>query len=1204
MIRVAIRSGLLGQTLERVDLPLEQWTPRALLDRFRADLPKSLPVRIAVDGELVDEQHLDRPLQDGQQVVVLPETGEVGIGALIVDVLIKLLITAAVGYLSYLLSPRPKPPGVAQDRGEDSSATYSWDGIKTSYGPGQPIPWGYGRHAVGGQVIWMDAQASRDVATGSIDDRLRLILSVMGGRIHRFGDLPAIERNALGGIQGGTAGAKIPVGIHINGNLIPDSDAIPGMRVWLRPGTLDQSPLPSPFDGVRQLFSPQLQLNAQDDIVTYTWSGTDQFVKLTFVIAAPNGLYAQDATGNLTPNGVRLWATLRKPGQGTTFPLVPLNVGFVATPIVGYYAQTFTVTAFQLTGSNAPIVGPIEIQIRRETPAPTTSVSQVVWRDLVVASPHTLRYPREALLALELQAGARFEGGQPQITVPCDLQLVRVWDSVEGWSPRCWDVPAAPFDFNTYPPGRNPAWILLDFLLAEHGLGRWLDESKIDLQAFRNWAAFCDQDPNPGEPWDEAAFTCDVVGDSPKPAWEWVLTIAAAGRAVPVMRNGKISVVYQFRDEHYDAGGGGAPAKSVTQLITSANCEDLQVTWPSKATRPTVLQFQFLNEDKNWEQDTLQVPDLEGTLHDPTALRQEEWRSEDVQAYGVTRPSQVYREGVWRHRIGRLVRREIAFVVGPWALAAEVGDLIDVEHEMMRPFADDVPVGMQVLAVGTGTITVDHTLSGTGLQAIVRAPTGLPQLRTISSYANQPNGTCVCTLAGIAIVADVGATCVIGKASKLVQTYQIVSITLGKDLKRQVRAVEWTPEAYEPVTEASFLGFVEEADGFRADGDPVEVQDDPQDLPPNVLGIAVVPDDGGHLARWTSPAGRAGGVAAVYVRPIDGAWQMVGRTDREQMPLQLQTGDRYQVSICLEGRDGATVGPDSGDRLTFTAEEFPPWAPPAVQGARASLSEEELLVEWDDLQQRTVDYVEIRAGHNWPAGRVLARERAARAFLPNPPVGVPLLVASRAPSGMYGPITQVDPPAWSPPNLAQQLLEDDLSPSPAGTHDGTSWNGTDLSLELAAGGLVGTYTSAEQDLGYQAPFYWQVRIDAEEFEDVLVGALADPIGSGESLWRLVSGRPASPASPGLDWRTRVQDLTMLVGDLPATLLARGYAGVVGSHTQAMVESRFYVDGAWTPYRPHTDRVVLASRMQVRLSLCRRTLDYRVRVRLLSFAAYL
>lgn len=1201
MIRVAIRSGLLGQTLERVDLPLEQWTPRALLDRFRADLPKSLPVRIAVDGELVDEQHLDRPLQDGQQVVVLPETGEVGIGALLVNVLINLLISAAISYVAYLLSPRPKPPGVAQDRGDETSATYAWDGIKTTYGPGMPIPWGYGWHAVGGQVIAMDANASRNGTTGVVDDRLRLILSVMGGQIYRFGDLPAVAMDALGGIQGGVAGAKIPAGLRINGNLIPDTDPRPGVIAWLRPGTMDQAPLPAPFDGVRQVFSPQLQLNAANEVVTFTWSGAERVSSMRLVFSAPSGMYRQDPTGAIVGYRVLLTIDLRRPGQAAYSTRV-VYIGSTATPFVGYYAQTIS---FDLFSGNDPQTGPIEITVSRATGTQNgTAVSQIVWRDLVICSPHILRYPGEALLGLELQAGTKFEGGQPQINIPLALNLVRVWDSVEGWSPRCWDVPAAPFDFNTYPPGRNPAWILLDFLLAEHGLGRWLDESKIDLQAFRNWAAFCDQDPNPGEPWDEAAFTCDVVGDSPKPAWEWVLTIAAAGRAVPVMRNGKISVVYQFRDEHYDAGGGGAPAKSVTQLITSANCEDLQVTWPSKATRPTVLQFQFLNEDKNWEQDTLQVPDLEGTLHDPTALRQEEWRSEDVQAYGVTRPSQVYREGVWRHRIGRLVRREIAFVVGPWALAAEVGDLIDVEHEMMRPFADDVPVGMQVLAVGTGTITVDHTLSGTGLQAIVRAPTGLPQLRTISSYANQPNGTCVCTLAGVAIVADVGATCVIGKASKLVQTYQIVSITLGKDLKRQVRAVEWTPEAYEPVTEASFLGFVEEADGFRADGDPVEVQDDPQDLPPNVLGIAVVPDDGGHLARWTSPAGRAGGMAAVYVRPIDGAWQMVGRTDREQMPLQLQTGERYQVSICLEGRDGATVGPDSGDRLTFTAEEFPPWAPPAVQGARASLSEEELLVEWDDLQQRTVDYVEIRAGHNWPAGRVLARERAARAFLPNPPVGVPLLVASRAPSGMYGPITQVDPPAWSPPNLAQQLLEDDLSPSPAGTHDGTSWNGTDLRLELAAGGLVGTYTSAEQDLGYQAPFYWQVRIDAEEFEDVLVGALADPIGSGESLWRLVSGRPASPASPGLDWRTRVQDLTMLVGDLPATLLARGYAGVVGSHTQAMVESRFYVDGAWTPYRPHTDRVVLASRMQVRLSLGRRTLDYRVRVRLLSFAAYL
>ena len=86
---------------------------------------------------------------------------------------------------------------------------------------------------------------------------------------------------------------------------------------------------------------------------------------------------------------------------------------------------------------------------------------------------------------LDAAAGPLFSGGQPQITVPCDHQLVRVWDSVEGWSPRCWDVPAAPFDFNTYPPGRNPAWILLDFLLAEHGLAVRSPEIVAALDAIR-----------------------------------------------------------------------------------------------------------------------------------------------------------------------------------------------------------------------------------------------------------------------------------------------------------------------------------------------------------------------------------------------------------------------------------------------------------------------------------------------------------------------------------------------------------------------------------------------------------------------------------------------------------------------------------------------------------------------------------------------
>jgi hypothetical protein len=108
------------------------------------------------------------------------------------------------------------------------------------------------------------------------------------------------------------------------------------------------------------------------------------------------------------------------------------------------------------------------------------------------------------------------------------------------------------------------------------------------------------------------------------------------------------------------------PAKTPTQLLTSGNVEKVQVKWISQANRPTIYQFQFLDETKNWAQDVFPVEDDEGSLNDPAALNQDKYKPEGIQAWGVTRTSQLFREGKWRHRITRLVRRELTFVTGPW----------------------------------------------------------------------------------------------------------------------------------------------------------------------------------------------------------------------------------------------------------------------------------------------------------------------------------------------------------------------------------------------------------------------------------------------------------------------------------------------------------------------------------------------------------
>lgn len=1199
MIRVSVRTGLLGDEVEHFELPRAMTlTPRVLLKQVAEQLPKSVPVGVAVDGSLVEGDELDIVLRDGQNVMLVPTTGY-GAGETIVAVLIQVAISAVISYVAYVLSPRPKPPGVAQDRGDESSSTYAWDGIKTNYGPGLPIPWGYGRHPIGGQVIWADIEASRSGSLGFVDDRFRLILSLVDGQIHRIGDVPAASVDRLGEVSG-----TFPDHVRVNGNLLPKSTS--SATAWLRPGTQDQPPMPAPFVGVSQTFSPQGELNDVDESATFTFSEAREIAMLGFVFSFPAGLYQQLQSGSLVGAQVLVYveARLLETGQVIQLPFTVLG-DMNGSPHVGYYVETYRIELG--VGFNPAIFqGPVEITVRRGTPSfGVDYVNSCLWRDLVVMTPHTLRYPQEALLGLELRAGERFSGGRPNVTVRCDLSLVRVWDSVIGWSPRCWDVPAAPFDFHTYAPGRNPAWCLLDFLLARWGLGRWLTEKNIDLPAFRRWAINCDQDPNPADPWGEPQYTVDLVGDRPRPAWDWVLAFCAAGRATPVMRNGKISVVYQYRDAHTD-GVVTVPAKTPTQLITSGNCEDVKVTWLPKKNRPTVYQFQYLNEEEDYSQDVLPVEDDAGNLNDPTAFQTDEYRPEDVQAYGVTRPSQLFREGVWRHRIQAYARRQLEFRAGPWVIASEVGDVFEFEHELLRPFGDDVAVAMQVVGGGLSVnqCVVDHHLDGSGLQMVWRDPDGIPQRANIVSFVNGTgtNGRPI-SVVEIVGVGDlvIGTACVIGKVDKIVERYEMIATIAEKDHRHFVRAIQWTPQAYDPIAPSEF--------GASADAEALDAglfdTDGGDHLPPRVFGIRLVAEpDGEYRLAWGRPPSHSKLEARIYVRPrgID-LWVFAGSTDLDELRLRgLRVGESYEVSVCLPNRLGQPVPAELGDHATVAPEEFPPYQLPSLTNVRATVLEHGVLVQWDELQQRDLDYFEVRSGSSWAAADILARERAPRVVLTNPPAGAPLLVAARSRSGLYGAITSVPNPGWTPAGHVSALSTADLAP--AGTLTDAIWNAATASIELGAGKLQGSYESLEQDLGYQAPFFWRVLIDRREIEELTLGDLDFEMGSGEARWRTLEGRPASPFKPGVDWQLRLGDLDMPLGDLPDTLLLGGHIGEVGSHTRVLVESRFYVNGVWTNYRQHVDRVVVASRMQVRLALGRRTTGYTVRATALTYEAYL
>jgi hypothetical protein len=1325
MIRLHVRKGLLGTDgIETCSVePRAGLTPRSLAFQVQQHLPKSVAIECAVDGRRLEDDELDIDLRDGCDVMLLPITSTgAELGALIIEALIVAAVSAAVSYIIYLVSPRPKPQGIGQERGDEESATYAWDGIQTNYGQGFPVPWVYGRHAVGGQVVYTDVFATQ--AVQGADDRLRVMLALCEGPIARIGDTDAVELNNLGAIVAPGAGypttyLPTPDHIRVDGNLVvnpqnvtdvltfrvgswvansipplnvqpavgsnvvwttvdvfdnvllsgtgtvvgyvngdplqidvayvsgsippsPPYDLtagnrfgvpyetyiapaalsayrifvvefaanvrvreVPGVRVWVRPGSQDQSPLPGDvFPATATTFSPGSQLNTTDDQFTYTYSATDQIASVGFVVAFSGGLYSVATNGTQQsfsvqfeyvwrPQGTEAWRSFYDPNN----PTQTTNVRTITANSLRVLVDSWTGV---LAAPNAPAVtGPIEIKLQRKSGAGGVGTSSgAFWRNVVVTTPHRLAYPRTALLGFELGAGARFSGGLPEFSVRIDGAKVRVWDATNGWSSPTWDVPAAPFDFMDHAPGRNPAWILLDFLLAPWGLGRWLGEADIDLPAFRRWAAFCDSDPSPASPWGEPAFCCDVVGDAPRPAWEWVLAICAAGRAAPVYRNGKISVSYQYRDAHSDAGISVA-AKSAVQLLSSSQVENVQVTWLPKANRPTAFLFQYLNETQLYAQDVFPVEDFESALNDPANLQPEDYRPETIQAYGVTRPSQIFREGIFRHRVQRLVRRELTFRTGPWALAAEIGDLILFEHETLRPFGADLPSAVTVYKTATATnqIEVDHVIVG-ATQVVVRDSNGVAQTRAVTGIVTS-GGISRLTVSGAPVTITRGAAAVVGLTDKLVETYEVVSITLQADLKREVKCIQWVPAIHDPVTPAQYAA--EGVDGTETA--PAGLLRQPaQEDEPEVADLQIIAQrDASYLIAWSKPPARASSNVRVYVRDSErGTWEILGETGALQLVWATASAGRtYTLSAVLEQVSGSYRQPESGSLRTLTVEEFAPAWHPACSNATATDAGDHVAVTWDDLAMRDVEGYELRVGACWAAGRTVYAGRQPAARLEHAPFGGSLMLAAHTTGGLYGQIAALSTPAWRPYGTAQIYALDDLATTPAGTHVGTAYASGEIAL--TSGTLDGTYTGPEVLLGFQASAYWQVSCEAKEIELLTVDALAFTIGSGEALWRTLDGRPASSLFPGIDWQTTVDDLAQPIDDLSSSFLVHGNVGEPGSHTRVELESRYYVGATWSSWAPHVDQYRVASRMQARVRILREDIGYTAAVSRLRYA---
>ena len=92
--------------------------------------------------------------------------GAPGLEVFLIPLAIGIAVSIATTALSYLLFPPAKPH---VQGGAIDEPTFSFEGIRTTIGPGQVVPVIYGRHRVGGQLL-----------SASVD-QARVIIDTVGG---------------------------------------------------------------------------------------------------------------------------------------------------------------------------------------------------------------------------------------------------------------------------------------------------------------------------------------------------------------------------------------------------------------------------------------------------------------------------------------------------------------------------------------------------------------------------------------------------------------------------------------------------------------------------------------------------------------------------------------------------------------------------------------------------------------------------------------------------------------------------------------------------------------------------------------------------------------------------------------------------------------------------------------------------------------
>jgi len=333
----------------------------------------------------------------------------------------------------------------------------------------------------------------------------------------------------------------------------------------------------------------------------------------------------------------------------------------------------------------------------------------------------------------------------------------------------------------------DPAWILYDLLTTSKGFGDHIAESSLDVFSFFSASQYASEqvDDGTGTGNTEARFSCNVVLNSQRAAYDTINNLASVMRAMPFYSAGAVNISC---DKPTDA--------SYIYNLSNVSEAGFSYSSASKDTKFSVVNVSYFdNETAEVDYETVEDTALQAKYGIVT---------KNLSGFACTSRGQAARLGRWFLYTQNNEAETVTFTASlESGTIVRVGTVINIAD----PMRAGVRRGGRIkTGVSTTQIIVDDqnntdlaTTNSATLSVILSD--GTLETKTISSVS----GATITVSSAFSSVPQTNSVWVIENTSVQLQTFRVVSVTEQDLLNYQIVAVVHNPDKYAFIEDGSTL---------------------------------------------------------------------------------------------------------------------------------------------------------------------------------------------------------------------------------------------------------------------------------------------------------------------------------------------------------------------------------------------------------------